>query len=67
MFYNIERLNELEKKLSENLMKADNHTWKDSHKPHWANYRSDIPNCLMVIREYREILRQYESKKTLER
>ena len=34
MFYNIERLNELEKKLSENFMKADNHTWKDSHKPH---------------------------------
>ena len=67
MFYNIERLNELEKKLSENLMKADNHTWKDSHKPQWLNYRSDIPNCLMVIREYREILRQYENKKTLER
>ena len=67
MFYNIEKLNELEKKLSDNLMKADNHTWKDNHKPHWANYRNDIPNCLMVIREYREILRQYESKKTLER
>ena len=67
MFYDIERLNELEKHLSENLMQADGKTWKDNHKPFWINYRNDIPNCLMVIREYREILRQYESKKTLEK
>ena len=67
MFYNIEKLNELEKPFCENLATADNHTWKDSHKPHWLNYRIDIPNCLMVIREYREILRQYENKETLER
>ena len=57
MFYNdIEKLNELEKTLSENLMKADGHTWKDSHKPHWLNYRKDIPNCLQVIREYRSLI-----------
>ena len=31
MFYDEEKLTELEKKLSENLMSADNHTWKDSH------------------------------------
>jgi hypothetical protein len=57
MFYNdIEKLNELEKTLTENLMKADGHTWKDSHKPHWLNYRKDIPNCLQVIREYRSLI-----------
>ena len=63
MFYSIEKLDELEKQLSENLMSADNHTWNQSHKPHWINYRHDIPNCLMVIREYREILRQFETRK----
>tara|TARA_B100000519_G_C14156898_1_gene397329 strand:- start:768 stop:965 length:198 start_codon:yes stop_codon:yes gene_type:complete len=63
MFYNIEKLDELEKKLQENLMSADGHTWNQSHKPHWINYRHDIPNCLMVIREYREILRQFETRK----
>ena len=57
MFYSdIEKLNELEKRLSENLMKADGHTWKDSHKPHWLNYRKDIPNCLQVIREYKSLI-----------
>ena len=57
MFYNdIEKLNVLEKTLSQNLMKADGHTWNDSHKPHWLNYRKDIPNCLQVIREYRSLI-----------
>ena len=56
MFYDIERLNELEKHLSENLMQADGKTWKDSHKPFWVNYRNDMPKCLMVIREYRDML-----------
>ena len=48
MFYDIEKLNELEKTLSENLMSADGHTWNQSHKPHWINYRHDIPMCLFV-------------------
>ena len=56
MFYDIERLNELEKHLSENLMQADGKTWNDSHKPFWVNYRNDMPKCLMVIREYRDML-----------
>ena len=62
MFYDEEKLTELEKKLSTNLMQADGHTWKDSHKPHWVNYRNDIPNCLMVIREYRDLLRTLRVK-----
>ena len=61
MFYDIEKLNELEKKLSQNIMNADGHTWNQSHKPHWINYRSDIPNCLMVIREYRSLLEQLKA------
>ena len=62
MFYNIEKLNELEKTLSENLMKADGHTWNQNHKPHWLNYRNDIPNCLCVIREYRSLLEQMKAQ-----
>ena len=62
MFYDEEKLTELEKKLSENLMSADNHTWKDSHKPHWVNYRNDIPNCLCAIREYRSLLQQLKAQ-----
>ena len=58
MFYDIKKLNELEKELSENLMKAVGHTLKDEHKHHWVNYRGDIPKCLMVIREYRSLLEQ---------
>ena len=64
MFYDIEKLNELEKQLSENLMKADGHTWDQNHKPHWVNYRNDIANCLCVIREYREILRSLKANDT---
>ena len=62
MFYDIEKLTELEKTLSDNLMKAVGHTWDQNHKQHWINYRNDIPNCLMVIREYREILRQLKTR-----
>ena len=62
MFYDEEKLTELEKKLSENLRSEDNHTWKDSHKPHWVNYRNDIPNCLCAIREYRSLLQQLKAQ-----
>ena len=62
MFYNVQKLNELEKKLSENLMDADGKTHKKEYRPFWINYRSDIPNCLSVIREYRSLLEQLESQ-----
>jgi len=61
MFYDLEKLEELEKKVSKNLATADNHTWKDDHKQYWVNYRNDIPDCLAVIREYKEILRQVKN------
>ena len=61
MFYDIEKLNELEKTICKNLETADNHTWKDEHKQHWLNYRNDMPNYLAVIREYKELLRQVKN------
>ena len=33
MFYDIKRLNELEKELSENLMQADGKTWEKEFRP----------------------------------
>lgn len=65
MFYDIKKLGELEKIVSDNLSTADCLNDSGSHKelrPIWINYRTDMPNCLMVIREYREILRQLEKK-----
>ena len=61
MFYDIKKLNELEKELSENLMQADGKTWEKEFSPFWVNYRGDIPKCLMVIREYRSLLEQLEA------
>ena len=61
MFYDIEKLNELEKELSENLMNADGKTHEKEYRPFWVNYRSDMPKCLMVIREYRSLLEQLKA------
>ena len=66
MFYNIEKLNELEKIVSDNLSTAD--CLNDSSntkelRPIWINYRTDMPNCLMVIREYKSLLEKMESEK----
>ena len=66
-FYDIEKLNLLEKKLSKNLMEADGHTWNQSHKPYWINYRSDIPDCLTVIREFRSVLEKLKEKDAKDR
>ena len=56
MFHTIEKLDELEKVITENLMKADNHTWSDDSNLHWRNYRKDMPSCLAVIREYKKLI-----------
>ena len=58
MFYDIEKLNELEKDLSENLMQADGKTYEKEFRPFWVNYRDHIPKCLMVLREHRSLLEQ---------
>ena len=65
MFYDIEKLNELEKVVSENLSTADclnDSTSIKELRPIWINYRTDMPNCLMVIREYRSLLEQLKVK-----
>jgi hypothetical protein len=61
--FTTDKLDALEKKVQEHLMNADNHPRDDSHKPFWQYYRQDMPDCLMVIREYREILKQIEAEK----
>jgi len=60
MFYDIKKLNELEKELSENLMQADGKTHEKEFRQFWINYRSDVPKCLMAIREYISLLEQLE-------
>jgi len=62
MFYDIKKLNDLEKELSENLVQADGKTHEKEFKQFWINYRSDVPKCLMAIREYRSLLEQLENK-----
>ena len=64
MFYDIEKLNKLEKMVSENLSTADclnDSTNIKELRPIWINYRTDMPNCLMVIREYRSLLEQLKA------
>jgi len=65
MFYDIEKLNELEKVVSENLSTADclnDSTNIKELRPIWINYRTDMPNCLMLLREYRSLLEQLKVK-----
>tara|TARA_Y100001937_G_scaffold123830_1_gene187432 strand:- start:724 stop:930 length:207 start_codon:yes stop_codon:yes gene_type:complete len=65
MFYDIEKLDELEKVVSDNLSTADCLNYSTDVKvlrPIWINYRTDMPNCLMVIREYKELLRQLKMR-----
>ena len=65
MFYDIEKLNDLEKVVSDNLSTADclnNSTDIKELRPIWINYRTDMPNCLMVIREYKSLLEQLKVK-----
>ena len=65
MFYDIEKLNELEKVVSENLSTADclnDSTSIKELRPIWINYRTDMPNCLMLLREYRSLLEQLKVK-----
>ena len=65
MFYDIEKLNELEKVVSDNLSSAD--CLNDSSDPKvlrkiWINYRTDMPNCLRVVREHKELLEKLQKE-----
>tara|TARA_Y100001980_G_C14536494_1_gene313294 strand:+ start:1200 stop:1421 length:222 start_codon:yes stop_codon:yes gene_type:complete len=61
ILYDIEKLDELEKHLSKNLMEADGKTHEKEYRPFWINYRGDIPKCLMVIREFKDLLNKLET------
>ena len=61
ILFDIEKLNNLEKHLSKNLMEADGKTWEKEFRSFWVNYRNDMPKCLMVIREYKSLLEQLEA------
>ena len=61
MIFNIEKLDDLEKTVSQHLMQADNHHWDQPHKPYWQYYRQDMPNVLMVIREFKTLLEKLKS------
>lgn len=63
MFYDIDKLTELEKVVQDNLSTADCLNDPNDSRPIWINYRTDMPNCLMVIREYRDLLRQLKERK----
>ena len=43
-------------------MSADNHHHNDPHKPYWLAYRKDMPDCLMVLREFKTLLKHLEEK-----
>ena len=60
ILFDIEKLNNLEKHLSKNLMEADGKTWEKEFTPFWINYRDDVPKCLRVIREFKDLLKSLE-------
>tara|TARA_B110000046_G_scaffold114481_1_gene121683 strand:+ start:4063 stop:4278 length:216 start_codon:yes stop_codon:yes gene_type:complete len=66
MIYNIEKLEKLEKNWQKTLKGADNHHWNDPHKPYWLAYRKDMPDCLMVLREFKNLLSKLEEQDTKE-
>lgn len=60
--FDVKKLEKLEKNWQETLMGADNHHWDDPHKPYWLAYRKDMPDCLMVLREFKTLLQRLEEK-----
>tara|TARA_Y200000002_G_C22676361_1_gene662256 strand:- start:1188 stop:1409 length:222 start_codon:yes stop_codon:yes gene_type:complete len=60
MIFDIEKINNLEKTISEHLMDADNHHHDQPHKPYWLYYRQDMPNVLMAIREFKNLLERLQ-------
>ncbi len=58
MIYNIKRLEELEKSWQKTLMGADNHSNGLNYKPYLLAYRKDMPDCLMVLREFKSLLKK---------
>lgn len=64
MFYDIDKLKELEDKVCSNLTIADNLSDTSDNKLRsiWINYRSDVSTLVSVLREYKDLLIKLEER-----
>ena len=65
MFYDIDKLKELEEKFCSNLTIADNlsdTTDNNNLRSIWINYRSDVSTLVSVLREYKDLLIKLEER-----
>ena len=64
MFYDIDKLKELEDKVCSNLTIADNLSDTSDNKLRsiWINYRSDVSTLVSVLREYKNLLIKLEER-----
>jgi len=64
MFYDIDKLKELEDKVCSNLTIADNLSDTSDNKLRsiWINYRSDVSTLISVLREYKDLLIKLEER-----
>ena len=65
MFYNIDKLEELEDKICNNLTIADNlsdTSGNNNLRSIWINYRSDVSTLVSVLREYKDLLIKLEER-----
>lgn len=64
MFYDIDKLKELEDKVCNNLTIADNLSDTSDNKLRsiWINYRSDVSTLVSVLREYKDLLIKLEER-----
>jgi hypothetical protein len=58
MFYDIDKLTEIENKVCNNLSIADNlsDTNNNNLRSIWINYRTDMATMISVLREYKDLL-----------
>jgi len=59
MFYDIDKLTEIEDKVCNNLSIADNLSDTSSNnnlRSIWINYRKDVSTMISVLREYKDLL-----------
>ena len=58
MFYDIDKLTEIENKVCNNLSIADNlsDTNNNNLRSIWVNYRTDVSTMISVLREYKDLL-----------
>ena len=65
MFYDIDKLTEIEDKVCNNLSIADNLSDTSSNnnlRSIWINYRTDMATMISVLREYKDLLIKLEER-----